>query len=66
MRLFGHAALHGLMVCVHAGVVMDLECSGMQGCVDLQTDWSARGVSGKRIGACLESHGVFDGVSGHD
>ena len=38
MRLFGHAALHRLMVCVLVGVVVDLKCSRMQGCDDLHVD----------------------------
>lgn len=35
MRLCGYAALHGLVVRVHAGVVVDFECGGLQGCCDL-------------------------------
>lgn len=35
MRLFGCAASHGLMVCVHAGVVVDLKRNGTKGCSDL-------------------------------
>lgn len=41
MRLFGYAALHRLMVRVHARVVVDFECGGLQGCGDLYVDWSA-------------------------
>lgn len=33
--LFGDATLHGLVVRVHAGVVVDFECGGMQGCGNL-------------------------------
>ena len=43
MRLFGHAALHRLVVRVHAGVVVDLEGRGMQGCGDLLCGLGQRG-----------------------
>ena len=35
MRLLGQAALHGLVVGVHAGVVVDLERGRIQGCGNL-------------------------------
>ena len=42
MRLFGHVTLHRLVVRVHAGIVVNFECGGMQGCGDLYMDQSAR------------------------
>lgn len=43
MRLFGHAALHCLVVRVHAGVVVDFEGRRMQGCGDLYADLVSTG-----------------------
>lgn len=43
MRLFGQAALHCLVVRVHAGVVVDFEGRRMQGCGDLYVDLVSTG-----------------------
>ena len=66
MRLFGQAALHGLVVRVHAGVVVDLEGRRMQGCGDLLCALVSGGCGVWRwTWAYLESDGVLNGSGGH-
>ena len=43
MGLFGYATLHRLVVRVHAGVIVNLECAGLQGCCDLHVDLVSAG-----------------------
>ena len=63
MRLFGHAALHGLVVRVHAGVVVDLEGRRVQGCGDLLCALVSAGVEcGGGHGRALSRMASWTGV----
>lgn len=65
MGFLRQATLHGFVVGVGGGVVVDFESCGVQGCCDLVCGQSGKEREKGRKGADFEAHAVFYGYGGH-